>query len=138
MKKYTARLLPLILILVFALVVSVGVTAFDRSEADEPTLSPRNYNEDGTHSGSAAKNGGINFASGDPSLLKHGKVYNIVIFICFSDENPSRMFPSSTVEEIDRSLNGDNSSMKNYYESLSYGSFSVESKFVYNNTGYFV
>lgn len=138
MKKYTARLLPLILILVFALVVSVGVTAFVRSETDEPTLSPRNYDEDGTHTESAAKNGGINFASGDPSLLKHGKVYNIVIFICFSDENPSRMFPSSTVEEIDRSLNGDNSSMKNYYESLSYGSFSVESKFVYNNTGYFV
>lgn len=139
MKKNLLRLLPIILIFLFALVLSLGVAAFVRAQNDEVGLSPRNYNVDGTHSQTTSPdNRGINLASGDPSLLKHGKVYNIVIFICFSDENPSRMFSPEIINEINRGLNGDNSSLKNYYESLSYGAFSVESKFVYKNTGYFV
>lgn len=138
MKKTFRRALPFLMVILFALIVVCGVFA-QASDESVVYFTPRNYNEDGTHSDviSQSSDNGVNLAEGDPTLLDYGEVLNVVIFICFADEDISKVFPSSLTEEIADSFNG-NSSLSDYYSTLSYGDFTVKSVFPKKNTAYFV
>ena len=135
MKKISARALPIVLFIIIALITAGGI--FSTLSSD--IYLPRNYNENGTHSEitGSDKESGINLAEGDPTLLNHSEIYNIVIFICFSDETPSAEFPLSLTESIMDSFNGE-WSMADYYRNLSYGKFSVNTVSPMKNTAYYV
>lgn len=140
MKKKLFRALPLIFVFAFALLIAGGAFAQSVfSDGEENSLLPRNYNEDGSVScgNSSFVASSVNLAQGDPSLLDYGEVLNVVIFICFSDEEISEEFPLSVTEEIADSFNGE-CSLADYYSSLSYGEFTVTSVFPKKNTAYFV
>ena len=140
MKKKLFRALPLIFVFAFALLIAGGAFAQSVfSDGVDNSVLPRNYNEDGSVScgNPSFSASSVNFAEGDPSLLDYGEVLNVVIFICFSDEEISEEFPLSVTDEIADSFNGD-CSLADYYSSLSYGEFTVTSVFPKKNTAYFV
>ena len=140
MKNFSARALPIVLFIIIALITVGGIfSQYFNETLSSDTYLPRNYNENGTHSeitGTDNENG-INLAEGDPTLLNHSEIYNIVIFICFSDETPSTEFPLSLTESIMDSFNGE-WSMADYYRNLSYGKFSVNTVSPMKNTAYYV
>ena len=102
----------------------------------------RVYNTDGTITtiGNESTNSSIKSAS-HSSLLNNSTVYNVVIFICFQDENPATVFTDAITSNIYNKFMGNSNSLKDYYLSLSYGSFSVDSLFALRdkeNNVYFV
>ena len=72
------------------------------------------------------------------SIVSYGSVNNVVIFICFADENPTDV-RSSVPSDLTNRFNGSDNSIKDYYNDLSYGAFSITSVFpAYNDGSFFV
>ncbi len=76
----------------------------------------------------------INAAAGTPPIVSYGKATNVVIFICFSDEDPNFIRSSIPSDFVDR-LNGEDNSIKDYYNDLSYGKFVFNSIYPTNANG---
>ncbi len=78
-------------------------------------------------------------AAGDSDpIVAYGNATNVVIFICFADEDPFAVRSSVPGDLVSR-FNGDDNSIKDYYNDLSYGSFSVDSIFpTYNDGAFFI
>lgn len=80
----------------------------------------------------------INAATASNAVVSYGKAYNVVIFICFSDEDPARI-RATIPSAINEKFNGDDYSLKDYYDKLSYGRFSFSSLFpTYDGGAYFI
>ena len=132
----------IILTVLLALIVFlVGVFSSSTVESNK-VGGLRVYNTDGTITtiGNESTNSSIKSAS-HSSLLNNSTVYNVVIFICFQDENPATVFTNTITSNIYNKFMGNSNSLKDYYLSLSYGSFSVDSLFALRdkeNNVYFV
>lgn len=73
----------------------------------------------------------------DP-IVGYGNVTNVVIFICFADESPNAV-RSSVPSDLTDKFNGSDNSIKDYYNDLSYGMFSISSVFpTYNDGSFFI
>ena len=132
-----------LLIVLTILLVSAFCVAFfpqDRTLPDD--CRPVNFYEDGScdrqSSGTPGVSTGIKAAEGDPTLLQHSEVLNVVIFICFSDETESTFLPSSLTNAVMDKFNGNSVSLFDYYRTLSYGAFTVRSVAPTKNIGYYV
>lgn len=74
--------------------------------------------------------------SSDVTLSQAGKITNVVIFICFSDESPAELLNSQFNDSFEERFNGESESLYDYYRALSYGTFNVTSIFPrYNEFG---
>ena len=80
----------------------------------------------------------VNAASSDEPIVSYGSATNVVIFICFSDEDPATVRASIPADFRDR-CNGTDNSIKDYYDKLSYGKFSFYSLFPsYDNGSFYI
>lgn len=77
-------------------------------------------------------------ASGiDSGLTSLSSITNLVIFICFSDENVADVRQTIDVNIINM-FNAEDNSLKDYYRSLSYGSLTISSIFPMISGDYYV
>lgn len=132
----------ILLIALVLLLAGAICAAFFSSPSAFPER-PVNFREDGTSDCVASGNvpgvtNGINRAEGDPSLLRHSEVVNVVIFLCFGDETPESVLPSALTTNVMGKFNGNSVSLFDYYRTLSYGAFSVRSVAPMQYTSYFV
>ena len=91
----------IILTVLLALIVFlVGVFSSSTVESNK-VGGLRVYNTDGTITtiGNESTNSSIKSAS-HSSLLNNSTVYNVVIFICFQDENPATVFTNTITSNI--------------------------------------
>ncbi len=78
----------------------------------------------------------LSSATEERPIVDYGSATNVVIFICFSDENPNEIRAAIPADFDDR-CNGTDNSIYDYYRKLSYGRFSFNSLFPLNNDGSF-
>ena len=72
----------------------------------------------------------LNGASAKSSKLTSDNITNLVILICFSDEDASSVFSNSVLSKVTNSYNDKNGlSLFNYYNEMSYNKFEVNSIF---------
>ena len=142
-EKSTQIIRILLLVALAVLLASAVCVAFLPSAERETELAPVNFREDGScdRDSSAGQKGvanGINMAEGDPTLLQHSEVVNVVIFICFSDETENTVMPSTLTTSVMDSFNGNSVSLFDYYRTLSYGAFTVRSIAPTRSVAYYV
>lgn len=76
---------------------------------------------------------------GDPTLLRFDEVRNLIVLICFADEDPAEAFDEKTRKAIEENLNSENApSLKDYYSRLSGGEFTVNSLLLRDSDALFV
>ncbi|MCR4661417.1 MAG: M6 family metalloprotease domain-containing protein [Clostridia bacterium] len=73
------------------------------------------------------------------SQLTSDNITNVVILICFKDENPTNVFSDSKITNVVNNFNSNTgSSLHNYYYEMSYHNFSVNSIFPIQNSSIFI
>ena len=141
MNKYSLKNIFFIAIIVF-LLVSVCVTGIFSTRTND--YSPYTvgrlsiYNEDGTNFVyENKKNSSVKLSVGDTSLASAHKITNVVVFICFSDEDVSS-FRNLLNDGFISRFNGGVPSLYSYYHALSYGELVVNSIFATNETLFYI
>lgn len=126
LKRNGSKILWIIIVVsVVAICVSACVSVPQNFSSEKADLSGVDYG------------GYIDYTSANLAPVTSGTLSNLVIFICFSDEDVS-----SVQNSLDSSLiglfNGSDNSLKDYYEEISYGKISVNSFFPLSGETFFV
>ena len=126
LKRNGSKILWIIIVVsVVAICVSACVSVPQNSSSEKADLSGVDYG------------GYIDYTSANLAPVTSGTLSNLVIFICFPDEDVSYVQNS-----LDSSLiglfNGSENSLKDYYEEISYGKISVNSFFPLSGETFFV
>lgn len=130
-------LFPLLLAVLLTLILSGCALSANANElwVNEANSSVEIVNDNSITEPTPIATSSPNMASGvDTGLTRLSNITNFVIFICFSDED--YFTPPADVINM---FVGANNSLKNYYQELSYNSFTINTVFPRNNNNsYFV
>lgn len=146
MTKKRVFLFVLLTLLVSAVALSACVSLPSENETNDGDSTVGrlvNLDEDGngcTVSGTETSCSSVLMSDGGGALLSQSEIVNVVIFICFADESVTDA--RSTLDDSLISLfNGETQSLGDYYSELSYGAFSINTIFPYQddqNTVFYV